>query len=510
MNLAGLLGGAARRFGDRPALSWRGSTLTYEELDERVTLVAGALAMADVGLGDRVVLYMDNRPEVLEVMFASFRAGAVVVPCNSRSTADELAFIVDDCEATLVVADEAHVDTARAGADGCPVVVTGDDYESRLQGCRGTDPVPVADVDPDHIAWLFYTSGTTGKPKGAMLSHGVLNFVVVAWHADLLPLDEHDITLHVAPLSHGAGFHAMAAASRGVHQRITSTVGFDPVAVLDEVREHGVTNMWVVPTQIIRLTEAREGSDPVPSLRRVLYGGAPITPAAIARALDAFGPIFVQLYGQGETPMTITVLGASEHRDGLLETVGYPRLGVDVAVLDADGHLLPDGEIGEVAVRGPSVMSGYWKRPDATAAALAGGWLRTGDVGRFSDTGALTLLDRTKDVIISGGSNVYAAEVESVLASAVEVQDVAVIGVPDELWGERVEAVVVLDVPADIGVLSAALEQLCRTKLSSYKVPRRFHVADALPRNAYGKVLKQRLRAELASVASVARAQDDG
>jgi long-chain acyl-CoA synthetase len=230
----------------------------------------------------------------------------------------------------------------------------------------------------------------------------------------------------------------------------------------------------------------------VPTLHQVLYGGAPMAPAAIQRALEQFGPIFVQLYGQGETPMTTTVLRRQDHVPELLSTVGRTRLGIDVEVLDEDGRRLAPGEVGEVVVRGPSVMAGYWERADATAEALRGGWLHTGDLGRFSPDGVLTLLDRTKDMIISGGSNVYAVEVEAVLATSDVVSDVAVVGVADELWGERVEAVVVLAPGATLS--GAALDELARSRLADYKVPRCYHLADALPRNAYGKVMKNELR----------------
>jgi long-chain acyl-CoA synthetase len=282
---------------------------------------------------------------------------------------------------------------------------------------------------------------------------------------------------------------------------IPDGVSFDAGAMLDVVRDRGVTNTWMVPTQIVMLTDAAEragvtGAD-LPTLRYVVYGGAPMTPAAITRALDRFGPVFVQLFGQGETPMTATVLRRQDHVPELLGSAGRARPGIEVRIVGDDGAPVPAGQVGELVVRGPSVMTGYWKRPEATAEAIVDGWLHTGDLGRMSDDGIIHLLDRAKDMIISGGSNVYAVEVEDVLATHDSVAEVAVIGVPDDLWGELVVAVVVPAAGAELDV--AALDALARSRLAGYKVPRRYEQIEALPRNAYGKVPKRELRARFAS-----------
>jgi long-chain acyl-CoA synthetase len=359
--------------------------------------------------------------------------------------------------------------------------------------------VALTEIDPDAPAWIFYTSGTTGRPKGAMLSHAVLNFVTVSWLADLTPLDERDVTLHAAPLSHGAGFHALAATARGAHQVITDSASFDPSSVLDVIRSAGVSNTWMVPTQIVMLADAAESrsltGDDLPSLQYVVYGGAPMTVSSLTRALERFGSIFVQLYGQGETPMTATMLRRHDHVPGLLGSAGRARPGIDVRVVDGDGAALGNGEIGEVVVRGPSVMTGYWKLPEATAETIVDGWLHTGDLGRMTADGVLHLLDRTKDMIISGGSNVYAVEVEQALSAHESIADIAVIGVPDELWGELVVAVVV---PSDGDSFDqAVVDAHARAVLAGYKVPRRYLVVESLPRNAYGKVSKRDLRETL-------------
>jgi long-chain acyl-CoA synthetase len=491
MNLAGLLGQAARCFPDRPAVTHRGETVTYAELDRRASGLDAWLRMHGAGRDSRVALFMDNSPEYLASMFAVWRSGATLVPCNARLTAAELEFLVGDAEAIVVLTDDAHEATARAAAGAATVAVV----------CPGLDgrPVALAEVAAEDVAWLFYTSGTTGRPKGAMLSHAVLHFVTVSWLADLTPLDETDVTLHAAPLSHGAGFHALAATARAAHHVIPPTPSFDPAGVLELINDVGVTNTWLVPTQIVMLTDAAPEGITLPSLRHVVYGGAPMTPVAIARALDRFGPIFVQLYGQGETPMTATVLRRQDHIPQLFGSAGRARPGVEVAIMDEDGRLVPSDAVGEVVVRGPSVMSGYWNRPDATAETLRGGWLHTGDLGRLTGDAVLYLLDRTKDMIISGGSNVYAVEVEEVLSAHPDVADVAVVGVPDDTWGELVLAVVVRS--RDESLDATSLEAHCRARLAGYKVPRRWKVVDALPRNAYGKVLKRELRAQMSAQA---------
>jgi long-chain acyl-CoA synthetase len=492
VNLASLLTNAATSFPNRPAVTWGADTLTYRQLDHRVVVLDRWLRSRGAGPDTRVAVYMDNRPEFLISMFATWRSGAALVPCNARLTAEELSFLVADSGASVIITDERHSSIARAASGGATVCVAGPELKAILDAETGADP-PV--VQAGDLAWLFYTSGTTGQPKGAMLSHAILMFVTVSWLADLTPMNEADVTLHAAPLSHGAGFHALAATARAAHQVIPESTSFEPEPILDLIRRHGVTNTWMVPTQIVMLTEAVSGEPDIPTLRFIVYGGAPMTPAATERAVRTFGPVFVQLYGQGETPMTATVLRREDHRAELYGSAGRARPGVEVAIQNEDGEPLPPETVGEVVVRGAPVMGGYWRRPEATAEALRGGWLHTGDLGRLSEDGVLYLLDRTKDMIISGGSNVYAVEVEQVLSAHSDVADVAVVGVPDDLWGETVVAVVVPVGGRDFDV--ASLKQHCRASLAGYKVPRQWVAVETLPRNAYGKVVKRELRATL-------------
>ncbi|HET6949539.1 MAG TPA: AMP-binding protein [Acidimicrobiales bacterium] len=513
MNLGRLLTNSAQRFPDRPAVTWGDRSLTYGALERRTNALAHGLARLGVAKGDRVGVLMRNRPELLEAMFACFKAGYCLVPLNSRFTAEEVAYHVEDSGAVAVLTDVEGAPVVNgAGLAGVTVVVAGDGGDLPGGALRHEDLVAgdespaVVDVDRDDLAWLFYTSGTTGRPKGAMLTHGVLGFVTASWLADLTPIDEHDVTLHAAPLTHGAGFHALAATARAAHQVIPTGASFDPPAILDLMRRAGVTNTWLVPTQIVMLVDAvGDGRPGLTDLRYVVYGGAPFAPADLRAALETFGPVFVQLFGQGETPMTATVLSIRDHAAALagdrperLASAGVARPGTDVRVLgDGDRDLAP-GEVGEVCVRGGAVMLGYWSRPEATAETLRNGWLHTGDLGRMDDHGYLYLLDRAKDLIISGGSNVYAVEVEAVLADHPGVVEVAVVGLADRTWGEVVTAVVVADDGGDRDGLEAELGALCRTRLAGYKRPRRFAFVGALPRNAYGKVLKRELRAALA------------
>lgn len=489
MNIARYLIDAARRHPDRPAITQGAVTLSYRSLERQSAGVAIELADRGVRAGDRVAVMSANRPEMLAAMFGVFRLGASLVPCNARATHPEVEHIVNDCHAKAIITDLPRRQIGEAlDFDGSHWCID----EHQVQTANDDALVPIADPHPDDIAWVFYTSGTTGHPKGALLTHSALNFMTVSWLADLSPMSERDVTLHAAPLSHGAGFHAVVATARAAHQVLPAESSFDPLGTLNLIERWKVTNTWLVPTQIIRLAEVPGAASMASSLRYVVYGGAPIAPAALSHALDVFGPIFVQLYAQGESPMTISALRREDHRPELLSSVGTPRLGIEVRVVDEDDNEVGTDEVGEIVVRGPTVMRGYLGQEDATHSTLRGGWLHTGDLGRMDAQQTLFVLDRSKDLIISGGANVYAIEVEAVLVAAPGVAEAAVIGVPDDVWGERVEAVIVRQDGATVDEVE--LNNVCRSVLSDYKVPRRYHWAESLPRNAYGKVLKRELR----------------
>lgn len=517
MNLGRLLSETARHYPDHVAIRWSDVQLSYAALDGRVNALAAALTGMGLRRGDRIAFVMWNRPELLEVMFAAFKLGLCVVPLNARFNAEEIVYHVGDPRAAAIVhGPEFAEEVRRAGdrmtsvghvlsLDGSLPTVPGaqvHDYAALLDEHRGAGD-PTVEVSPDELAWLFYTSGTTGRPKGAMLTHANLQFVALGWIADLMPLTADDVTLHAAPLTHGAGFHALAAVAKGCTQVIPEKPAFDAEATLALIEREGVTNTWLVPTQINRIVQASSlQARDLSKLHSVVYGGAPFHVEDLKLAVAALGPVLVQVYGQGETPMTATYLRQGEHVLGdpdverRLASAGHARTAMQVRVVDDQDQDVPLGELGEIIVRGPAVMRGYWERAEASEETLRGGWLHTGDIGTFDDRHYLYVLDRMKDLIITGGSNVYAREVEEVLIAHPDVEAVAVIGIRDRDWGERVVAVVV-PTPGSSPDEEALIEH-CAARLAAYKKPKQVNFVDQLPVSPYGKVLKRELRAAFA------------
>jgi acyl-CoA synthetase (AMP-forming)/AMP-acid ligase II len=492
VNIGQFLTQAARLYAGRAALTFENNTFSYAEFDRRVDALATAFTQLGLRRGDRVVLWSHNRPEVIETMFACWKRGFIVVPANASLAVNEVAFLVTDCAATALLHGPGFA-PATAEVDVAHRIGFGGGYDVLLQQGAG-GPREEVEVPDDAPAWLFYTSGTTGRPKGAMLTHANLTFMVTSWCADLHCVQPEDVVLHCAPLSHAAGFHALVAVARGAHAVVHER--FQPAAVLDAVARHQITTTWLVPTQIRMLLDHPDvDSADLSTLTHVVYGGAPMHFADLAEALSRIGPVLVQLYGQGECPMTITYLRREEHRldrddPDVLTSTGVARTGMEVRIVDLYGATVPAGEIGEIVVRGPAVMAGYWNRREASGETIRNGWLHTGDIGRMDKSGFLYVLDRMKDLIITGGSNVYAREVEEVLLTHPAVHEAAAFGIPDRTWGELVTAAVVAraDVTAD------ELVEFCRARMSGFKRPRRVHVVAELPRNAYGKVLKRELR----------------
>jgi long-chain acyl-CoA synthetase len=500
VNLAALLFDVARRQPDAPAVSDSNHAWSYREFADRVSRLAGGLLARGLETGDRVMLCMENSAEFLESMFACWAAGLCAVPVNARLHAREVEHIARDSRARLLVATpglasglaslEHSIETLS------PIVSTGtDEYTALLS--RGA-PMPPVESAPTDRAWLFYTSGTTGRPKGAILTHRNLLFMSHCYYADIDVLDERDTNLHAGPLSHGAGLYALPHLLRGGHQVVLPHFEID--AILDALRRHSRVSMFAAPTMLTRLIHAAAmaGAD-LRNLRTIFYGGGPMYVADLERALKLFGPRLYQLYGQGESPMTITGLTKRMHADEAhprwcdrLGSCGVPRTGVLVKVVDDSDHELPPGEIGEIVTRSDCVMEGYWENPDATAETLRGGWLHTGDLGSFDEDGFLTLRDRSKDMIISGGSNIYPREIEEVLLRHPDLVEVSVVGRAHPEWGEEVVAFVVARPGAEIA--SDALDRLCLDHIARFKRPRHYRFVDALPKNNYGKVLKTELR----------------
>jgi long-chain acyl-CoA synthetase len=447
------------------------------------TAAAAAGLRDDFGLspGDRVAIVMRNRPEYLEALFAIWHAGLVAVPVNARLHRDEIAYILDDSGTAVVVTDPDHADDITS-LRAATVIAPGEQWER----ITASSPAPLVDRRQDDPAWLFYTSGTTGRPKGATLTNRNLLMCALSYYADIDPVSPDDSILHIAPLSHGSGLYGLPHIARGA----VSVIG-DDVAALG-ARWPGMS-FFAAPTMVKRLAGDPAMAD-VP-LKTIIYGGAPMYLADLKKALERFGPRLAQIYGQGETPMTITALSKQDHVDGdpaRLQSVGTARTDVEVRVVDGDDRELEAGEVGEIVVRGDVVMAGYWRQPEATAEALRGGWLHTGDLGSFDADGYLTLRDRSKDLIISGGMNIYPREVEEALLHHPGVRDVAVVGRPDPEWGESVVAFVV---PVGAPPPVEQLDRTCLDRIARYKRPKEYRFLDALPTNNYGKVVKRQLRA---------------
>jgi fatty-acyl-CoA synthase len=482
LNLFALLDQAASRFGDRGAVFQGERQLyTWSELRERSLRLATTLGSP----GTRIAIASENRPEIVELMFATWAAECVVVPVNSKLHPREMKQILDDAGVSQVFASPKIAEGLTTAE-----IIGSSAYSERLTAAPA-DPPRV--TEPSTPAWLFYTSGTTGRSKGAMLSHRNLMAMTVAHLADFDAPDENCSLVHGAPMSHGSGLYIPPYVLRGARHVIPESSAFEPQEFLDLCEHHPGCSAFLAPTMVARLVQT--GRACPRNLRTVVYGGGPMYVDSLKKAMAAFGPIFVQLYGQGEAPMTITGLRRADHveaDDAILGSVGYARSGVDVAVLRDDGTPAATGEIGEIVCRGDVVMSGYWNNPEATAATLQDGWLRTGDMGSFDDRGYLTLRDRSKDVVISGGSNIYPREVEEVLLEHPGVTEAGVVGAPDEEWGEVVVAFIV-------GSASATeLDAHLLERVARFKRPKRYEFIDELPKNSYGKVLKRELRARLA------------
>lgn len=507
MNLARLLARSARAFPHLPAVALGGRVLhDYAALEARVArLAAGLRGGLNLLPQQRVALVMKNCPQYVELLFACWQAGLCAVPINAKLHPRELEFIFRDtgAGACFVTADLAGgVASAQAAAPGLRHVidVESPDYAALFRH----EAVAAAEMRDADLAWLFYTSGTTGKPKGVMLTHGNLLAATLAYFSDVDAIAPGDSILHAAAMSHGSGLYILPHVAKAACNVAPESGGFDEAEIFGLLRAHRGVSLFAAPTMVKRLVAYAEQAAPdCGNLKTIVYGGGPMYVEDCKAAMRVFGRKLAQIYGQGESPMTITAMDKALHADSghpryeqRLASVGLPYTGIEVRVADADDKPLPPGGIGEVLVRGATVMAGYLNNPEATAQTLRGGWLHTGDVGFLDEEGFLTLRDRSKDVIISGGSNIYPREVEEVLLRHPAVAEVSVVGAPDAEWGEVVLAFVVLrpgaSVEADKAV--AELDALCLDHIARFKRPKRYEFVAALPKNATGKVLKTELR----------------
>ena len=495
MNIGHWLQRQAQGNPSRPSLFLgREQVADYAGFHERAARVADWLIGQGVRPGDRVAIFMKNSPDYLIVQYGIWYAGAAAVPINAKLHGREAAYIVENAGAVLSFTSPGLGEALGVAAPGHRCVdVSGADYGAALTYDPAAEPVARS---PDDLAWLFYTSGTTGRPKGVIITHRMLINVSLAYQTDVDEVTSEDSIIYAAPMSHGAGLYNMVHVLRGARHVCPVSGGFDEAEIFDLARHFHRVEMFAAPTMVHRMTEiAKATGESGEGLRSVIYAGGPMYLADIVDAVDHFGSVFVQVYGQGECPMGITALSRHDVGDRShprwkerLASVGRAQSPVEVRIGNADGTPLPVDTPGEIMVRGDVVMPGYWRNEDASEKTLVDGWLMTGDVGFMDEDGYVTLQDRSKDMIITGGSNVYPREVEEVLLTHPQVREVSVVGRAHPDWGEEVVAFVVGDVDRQ------ALDRLCIDSIARFKRPKEYYFLSELPKNNYGKVLKTELR----------------
>jgi len=509
-NVAALLARTARCWPHLPAVAIGARCLyDYATLAQRTARIAGAVA-ASVAPGERVVLVSRNVAEYIETLFACWWAGVVAVPVNAKLHPKELAYVLGDSGARWVFVDAewaASIGESLRESNNVERVIElgGREYSALQDASPSAAPYPCAS---DDAAWLFYTSGTTGRPKGVMITHGNLFAMAKCFLADVEAIAPGDALLHPAPLSHGSGLYLVPHVLAGAVSVVPESGGFDPAEIVELIGAWRQSCFFAAPTMVKRLVNspALPGAA-IAGLKSIVYGGGPMYVADCKEAFEALGPRLAQIYGQGESPMTITAMNRALLADAItrgddarIGSVGVAQTGIEVRIAGDDA-------IGEVLVRGATVMRGYWNNPAASAATLAGGWLHTGDVGVLDRDGFLTLKDRSKDLIISGGSNIYPREIEEVLLRHPDVAEVAVIGRRHDDWGEEVVACVVAradagTTPTSQRALERALDAWCLEHVARFKRPKAYCFVTELPKNNTGKVLKTVLRDQFGTVDS--------
>lgn len=501
MNLAHMLRQAARRHPESIAYVRGKQEIDWSTLDARVDAFAHVLCERGIKKGDRVLVQSRNSQQLVETMFACFRVGAIWVPTNFRQTPNEVAYLAQSSNAKLMVCEKVFSDHAKACAIPSTIFVGAgeyDDYDALVEA-QLHRAFPEADVEYDDPCWFFYTSGTTGRPKAAVLTHGQMAFVITNHLCDLMPgMTECDASLVVAPLTHGAGVHFLTQVARAAKTILPASDRFDAEEAWALVERWAVTNMFTVPTILKMLVEHPSCADYDHStLRHVIYAGAPMYRADQKRALKALGPVLVQYFGLGEVTGAITVLRPEDHHaedrpEVKLATCGRERTGIQVSIQDDAGKELKADQTGEICVCGPAVFAGYHDNPEANAKSFRDGWFRTGDLGHLDQQGDLFITGRASDMYISGGSNVYPREIEEKILQHNAIDEVAVVGMPDPVWGESGVAVCVRR--PDALVDEAELIAWLKDQVASYKTPKRVLFWNALPKSAYGKVTKELVR----------------
>ena len=498
---------------DATALRFLGRTTTWGELDGRVTALASALSRRGVAFGDRVLILMLNRTEFVETILATNLLGAIAVPVNFRMTPPEIGFLVGDCEARVVVTEPvlAGVATAVRAIDPIltTVIVVGGASEDGLLGYdellaeAGGPPEPV-DIPNDSPALIMYTSGTTGRPKGAVLTHNNIAGQAMTSLFTVSPDINGDVGFVGVPLFHIAGIgNIISGLLLGLPTVVYPVGAFDPGALLDVLEAEGVSSIFLVPAQWQAVCAAQKANPRQLRLRVLSWGAAPASDTLLREMAETFpGAQIFAAFGQTEmSPVTCMLLSGDAIRK--LGSVGKVIPTVAARVVDEDMNDVPVGQIGEIVYRAPTLMAGYWNNPTATAEAFAGGWFHSGDLVRQDEEGYVWVVDRKKDMIISGGENIYCAEVENVLAGHPAIAEVAVIGRPDDRWGEVPVAIVALGAVGQAELTLADLDGFLTERLARYKHPKALEVVEALPRNPAGKVLKTELRTRFRVASSV-------
>ncbi len=506
MNLGHFLTQTVQRLGERPALIRGEATLSFRELNARVNNACQSLRKLGIKKGDRILVQSRNSFAMFETMFAAFKLGAVWVPVNFRLSEDEVAFIAQNSGAIALAYDpvfKPHRDAACAAGGISHIIGLGEKEAGELSWeelAQGEGKFTECSVDANDPCWFFFTSGTTGRPKAAVLTHGQMGFVITNYLADLFPglgdnqtVQGHgDASLVVAPLSHGAGIHQIAQVARGVVSVFPEGERFDADNVFRLIEKHCITNAFTVPTILKVMVES--GAVDLydhSSLRHLIYAGSPTYRVDQQKALEKLGPCIVQYYGLGEVTGNITVLPSNLHHmddvvQGRIGSCGYARTGMQVQVQDDAGTELDRGETGELCVIGPAVFTGYYENPEANDKAFRNGWFRTGDRGHMDGEGFVHITGRESDMYISGGSNIYPREIEEKLLQHSYVTECAVVGIPDPKWGEIGAVALVVSGEFDETEFSAWMAN----KIANYKLPRRVEVFDELPKSGYGKVTK--------------------
>jgi fatty-acyl-CoA synthase len=501
LTLPAALKRSAQRVPGKPALVFHDATRTFGELEERTDRLAQALVARGVRPGDRVATLLHNRIEFVEAFYACHKAGACPVPVNFRLVQEEVDYIVSDCEPVGVISDAGLAAIGSAAAAHHPAVTfhlgvghDGGDVEPYEQALQTAESGPGVVIDDEMLAFVIYTSGTTGRPKGAMLTHQNLAVNTMNWIYEIGPTGD-DVWLSGLPLFHIGGLNGVLPFLQvGATSVITASRGFDAAESIALLNEHAVTMCFFVPTQWDDICASSTITDlDVSRLRLAMWGAASASRATLERLTTTFPNVqIVTAFGQTEMSSNTTFLkGPDAVRK--MGSIGKPVVNVGVRVVDPTGHDVTPGQVGEIVYRGPTVMAGYFGKPEATAEAFTDGWFHSGDLVYQDPEGFLYVADRVKDMLISGGENVYPVEVEGVIHEHPSVRDVAVIGVPHPRWGETPVAVIVVT-PGSV-VSEDEVIEFCRGRLAGYKKPSRVVFVDTLPRNATGKVLKRELRA---------------